>query len=381
MYCNGLLCPKNTKPSGLSLQAASHSKSPVYSKVKTAAVLPTDTVPETINPRTIYSKAPYSTTDKTQYIEAYKSIVRQKLHLTELFTNLIVKNINHNVTRMYTTDSANNLPWIQNYTLDKIMKSTNKTGNYYKLDMERNVYMCTVVVAKRNTSTTPGILSNHCIIPMDKFKQFSNRLRTWLFFQENCFHWDIRRKEVIKFAFYYNADENICMSVPTDGIPVGVKTGETEALCYIPVDVNGKGMFTVDIHVFSSACSFEVNIEHLIKRSFHIYPFPKYQKVYTNSNVKADLFNIRTCRIVYGNSTEDLKIPTIKVRHSCLAFMRSGQISSLTSQNLLARRCQVDGSPNNEKFLPMVTEQMCAKVIQRSVCLVYLFHIHHDTNK
>ena len=84
------------------------------------------------------------------------------------------------------------------------------------------------------------------------------------------------------------------MSVPTDGIPVGVKTSITEALCYILVDVNGKGMFTIDAQVFSSSCPSEVNVYHLIKRSFHIYPFPKYQKVYTNSNIKADLFNIRT---------------------------------------------------------------------------------------
>ena len=367
MYCNRLLCPKNTKPSALSLQAACHSKSPVYSKTPPAMALTTDIVPQTNKPVTIYSKPPYLTTDKTQYTEAYKSTVRGKLHRTDR----VVKNINYNMTRMHTTDSANNLTCIQSYTLDNITKNTNKTENENaELDVEQYVYMCVIAVAKRNMSTTPAIISNHCIIPMDKFKQFLNGLRTWFFFQENCFYWDIRRKEVIKFAFYYNVGENTCMSVPTDGIPVGVKTGKTEALCYIPVDVNGKGMFTIDAQVFSSACSSEVNVDHLIKRSFHIYPFPKYQKVYTNSNIKADLFNIRTCRIIYDNSTEDKKIPSIKTRHSCLAFMRSGQISNPMSQNLLARRCQVAESPTNEKYLILVPERMCAKVIQRSVCLV-----------
>ena len=369
MYCNGLLCPKNTKPSLLSLQVACHSKSPVYSKTPPAMAVTTDIVSQTKKPITTYSKPSYSTTDKAQYTEAYRSTVTGTLHLTEIITS-------HNVSKMYTTDAANNLTFIQTYTSDNIMENTNKTENENaELDMEQYVYMCVVAVAKRNMSTTPVILSNHCIISMDKFKTFSNHLRTWFFFQENCFHWDIRRKQVIKFAFYYNVDENTCKSVPTDGIPVGVKTGITEALCYIPVDVNGKGMFTIDAQVFSSSCSSEINVYHLIKRIFHIHPFPKYQKGCANSNIKADLFNIRTCRIVYGDSNEDLKIPNIKTRHSCLAFMKSGQVSYPMPNNMMARRCEVDESPTNEKYLPLVPEHMCSKVIQRSVCLVCKVHI------
>ena len=362
MYCNRLICPKNTKPSMLSLQAACHSKS-LYSQTPTTGI-----VHETPNQVAMYSKATKPTTNK-----AYKSTIKEKHDLTEteLYSHITANNININLTSMYTTDSANNLTWIQSYTLDNMTNNRSKTVNYYsKLDMEHYVYMCAVVVAKKNTSTTPAILSNHCIIPMDKFKQFSNPLTTWLFVQENCFHYVIRMEEVIKFEFYYNVDENTCLSVPNDGIPVGVKTGRTEALCYIPVDVNGKGMFTIDAHVFSSSCSPEVNVYHLIKTKFHIYPFPKYQKVYTNSNLKADLFNIRTCRIIYDKSTEDKKIPPIKTRRSCLAFMKSGQVSNPMSQNLLARRCQVAEFPTNEKYLIVVPEKMCAKVIQRSVCLV-----------
>ena len=371
MYCNGLLCPKNTKPSALSLQAACHSKSPVYSKAPTAMDLTNDTVPETPGPVTIYTNAPNPTTNRPQNDKAYEATIKDRQDLTELYSHITANNINNNLTSMYTTDSANNLTWIQSYTSDNIRNNSSKTENdNAELDMEQYVYMCVVAVAKKNTSTTPAILINHCIIPMDKFKQFSNSLTTWLFFQENCFHYVIRMEEVIKFEFYYNVDENTCMSVPTDGIPVGVKTGRTEALCYIPVDVNGNGMFTIDAHVFSSACSPEVNVYHLIKTNFHIYPFPKYQKVYTNSNLKADLFNIRTCRIIYDNSTEDKKIPPIKTRRSCLVFMKSGQVSNPMSQNLLARRCQVAESPTNEKYLILVPERMCAKVIQRSVCLV-----------
>ena len=375
MYCNGLLCPKNTKPSALSLQAACHTKSPVYSKEPAAASLTTDTVRESPNPVTIYSKAPNPATEytTTKYTEVYRSTVKEKLYRSEIYANQIIQTINNNnnLTKVYTTDSVYNLTWTQSNTIDNIKKNTNKTVNdYQKLDMEQYVYICMVVVSKKNTSTTPVILSNHCIIPMDKFKQFSNHLRTLLFFQDNCFHWDISRKDVIKFAFYHNVDENTCLSVPTDGIPVGVKTGQTEALCYIPVDVKGKGMFTIDSHVFASACSSEININQLIMRGFHIYPFPKYQKVYTSFNAKANLFNIRTCRIVYGNSTEDLQIPPIEVRHSCLAFMTTGQVPDLMSKNLMSRRCHVDKSPSNEKYFPMVPEQMCATVIQRSVCLV-----------
>ena len=391
MYCNGLLCPKDTKPSALSLQAACHSKSPVYSKAPTAANLTTDTVRESPNPVTIYSKAPTAatvfTTDSllenpnlvTIYTNAPNPPTnrtqndKEKQELTELYFNITSKNINNNLTRMYTTGFAYNLTLIQNDTLDKLTNTSNKVGNPNpELDMERYVYICAVAVAKKNMSATPVILSNHCIIPMDKMKQFSYRLRTWLFFQENCFHGGIGRKEVIKFAFYHNVDENKCLSVPTNGIPVGVKTGRAVALCHIPVDVNGNGMFTIDSHVFSSSCSPEVNVYDLIKKNFHIYPFPKYQKVYTNLNMKADFFNIRICRIIYGNSTEDIpqKIPPIKTRHSCLAFMRSGQVSNPMSQNLLARRCQVAKSQANEKYLIMVPERMCAKVIQRSVCLV-----------
>ena len=57
----------------------------------------------------------------------------------------------------------------------------------------------------------------------------------------------------------------MCMSVPADGIPVIVKTGTTESLCNIPVDVNGRGMFTIDAHVFSLGCSTNFNIDKLFK--------------------------------------------------------------------------------------------------------------------
>ena len=194
-----------------------------------------------------------------------------------------------------------------------------------------------------------------------------------MFLQENCPNWDIKIKEVIKYASYYNVDKKTCMSVPADGIPVGVKTGTTETLCNIPVDVNGKGMFTIDAHVLSSFCSPNFNINNLFENEkFKISAFQEPQKLSKNPNIKADLSNIRFCKLIYGKTDGDGQISAQTTGYDCLASVKSGQLLRyyLISPQFVTRRCPMDYSAVAVKYIPLVPSTTCEKIISASVCEV-----------
>ena len=239
------------------------------------------------------------------------------------------------------------------------------------MDLKRFVYLCMVFVARKETSTNTFVLTKHCLIPKDSFMALSNYVKIWKFLQENCSNWDIKRKGVIKYASYYNVDDKMCMSVPTDGIPVGVKTGTTESLCNIPVDVNGKGMFTIDAHVLSLRCSPKFNINKLFENEkFKISPFQEPQKLHRNPNIKADLFNIRFCKLMYGETDGDGQISAKTTGYDCLASVKTGQLLRyfLISPKFVRRRCPMDYSAVAVKYFPMVPSGTCEKTIHASVC-------------
>ena len=239
------------------------------------------------------------------------------------------------------------------------------------MDMKHFVYLCMVLVAKREMSEKPFVLTKHCLIPKDSFMALSNHVEMWMFLQENCPNWDIRIKDLIKYASYYNVDEKTCMSVPTDGIPVGVKTGTTETQCNISVDVNGKGMFTIDAHVLSSQCSSSFNINKLFENEkFKISAFVEPQKPYRNPNLKADLFNIRFCKLMYGETDVNKLISAQTIGFDCLASVKTGQLLRyyLTSSKFVTRRCPMDYSAVAVKYFPMVPSGTCEKIIRASVC-------------
>ena len=241
------------------------------------------------------------------------------------------------------------------------------------MDMKHFAYLCVVLVAREETSTKTFVLTKHCLIPKESFIALSNHVKIWKFLQENCSNWDIKREKVIKYASYYNVDEKTCMSVPADGIPVKVKTGTTESLCNIPVDVNGKGMFTIDAHVLSSWCSPNFDINKLFENEkFKISPFQELQKLYRNPNIKADLFNIRFCKLMYGETDGNGKISAKTTGYDCLASVKTGQLLRyyLISPKFVTRRCPMDYSAVAVKYIPMVPSSTCEKTIQASVCKV-----------
>ena len=248
----------------------------------------------------------------------------------------------------------------------KTMSNGSKT-----MDMQRFVYLCMVLVARKETSTKTFVLSKHCITPKDSFMALSNYVEIWKILQGNCSNWDIKREEVIKYASYYNVDEKTCMSVPANGIPVGVKTGTTETLCNIPVDVNGRGMFTIDAQVFSLRCFPNFNINKIFENEeFKISPFQEPQKIYRNPNIKADLFNIRFCKLMYRGTDGNGTISAKTTEYDCLASVKTGQLSRyyLSSSHFVTRRCPMDYSAVAVKYFPMVPSSTCEKTIRASVC-------------
>ena len=149
-------------------------------------------------------------------------------------------------------------------------------------------------------SKKPFVLTKHCLIAKNSFMALSNHDEIWMFLQENCPNRWIRIKDLIKYASYYNVDGKICtcMSVPTDVIPVRVKTVTSETLCNISVDV--KGMFTILAHELSSQCSSNFNIKKKFENEeLKISAFVEPQKPYRNPNINTDLFIIRFCKLMY----------------------------------------------------------------------------------
>ena len=238
------------------------------------------------------------------------------------------------------------------------------------MDMEKYIYLCMVAVTRNGLF----VLTEYCIIPKEVFLRFSDRLNNWLFLTKNCPKLLISRLEVLKFASYYNVDEKTCKSVQTEGIPVDIEAGNRTARCYVPVEPNGRGMFTIDANILSSVCYPRLDVHELTEHDiFSINPFPEFPKVYKNINIVTDLFNIRFCKVAYGNPGEDERISPIHLREDCLASIKSGEIRSyfLESEKFLTRRCPlIDSSRTNVKYLPMVPPEECKSIIHRSVCVV-----------
>ena len=235
------------------------------------------------------------------------------------------------------------------------------------MDMKRFVYLCMVFVVKKEISAK----TQHCLIPKNSLMALSSHVKFWTFLQQNCSNWDIRREEVIKYASYYNVDEKTCTSVPADGIPVKIKTGRTESLCNIPVDVNGKGMFTIDAHVLSLWCSPNFNVDKLFENEkFKISAFQEPQKLYRNPNIKADLFNIRFCKLMYAETDGNGQISAQTTGYDCLASVKTGQLLRyyLISLKFVTRRCPMHYSAVAVKYFPMVPSATCEKIIRASVC-------------
>ena len=137
---------------------------------------------------------------------------------------------------------------------------------------------------------------------------------------------------------------------------------------------NGRGMFTIDANILSSVCNLRLDVHQITEHDiFNISPFPEFPKVYKNINIVTDLFNIRFCKVAYGNPGKDERISPIHLREDCLASIKSGKIRSyfLESEKFLTRRCPlIDSSRTNVKYLPMVSPEECKSIIHRSVCVV-----------
>ena len=247
------------------------------------------------------------------------------------------------------------------------------------MDMEHYTYLCMVAVTRKKLLAS----TEHCVIPKEVFLRFSYRLNNWLFWTENCPKLKISRQEVLKFASYYNVAEKTCKGVPTEGLPVDIEVGKIKTRCHVPVEPNGRGMFTIDANILSSDCSPPLDVNELTEHDvFSINPFPEFQNEDKNIKIVTDLLNIRFCKVAYGNPGKDGRISPLHIREDCLASIKSGKIQSyfLESKKFVTRRCpMVNSTLTNIKYLPMVPPGECENMIHRSVCAVSYTGFHFSS--